>query len=179
MSLINTYTNPYTYTRTRIGVIGNHFELFLTCSEMEKSDIKKLLKAADNKELSAVGIYIEDDGYRIAEVEFEIDWDEHQRMVGVYGSQFNIDLPGWDDGVSPEAYIAVQHLVDAAKEMGKPVCSWIMVSPSIRNNPTRCKAVCDYLGYGGTVPAWKDTPITQSRNVNYLPEAKVTQRVIR
>lgn len=51
---------------------------------MPKSDIKKLLKAVDNKELSAVGIYIEDGGYRIAEVEFEIDWDEHQRMIVSY-----------------------------------------------------------------------------------------------
>ena len=104
---------------------------------MPKSDVKKLLKAVDNKELSAVGIYIEDGGYRIAEVEFEIDWDEHQRMIGVYGTQFNTDLPGWDNGVSPEAYIAAQRLVEAAKQMGKPVRSWIRVSPSVRNNPAR------------------------------------------
>ena len=181
MILINTYTNSYTYTRTRIGVIDDHFELFLTCAKMPKSDIKKLLKAVDNKELSAVGIYIEDGGYRIAELEFEIDWDEHQRMIGVYGTQFNTDLPGWDNSVSPEAYIAAQRLVEAAKQMGKTVRSWIRVSPSVRNNPARHKAVCANLGYvyGSTVPSWKDEPITQSRNVNYLPEAKVTQRTIR
>ncbi len=176
---INIYTNSYTYTRTRIGVLDDHFELFLKCSQMPKSNIEKLLKAVDNKELSAVAIYIEDDGYRIAEVEFEIDWDEHQRMIGVYGIQFDTDLPGWDDGVSPEAYIAAQRLVKAAKQMRKPVLSWIRVSPSVRNNPATHKAVCDNLGYGGPVPPWKNEPITQSRNVNYLSEAKVTQRSIR
>lgn len=179
--MTNTYTNPYTYTRTRIGVIDDHFELFLTCAKMSKSDIKKLLTAVDNKELSAVGIYIEDGGYRVAEVEFEIDWDEHQRMIGVYGTHFNADLPGWDNGVSPEAYIAAQRLVEASKKMGKPVHSWICVSSSVRINPEKYKAVCSKLGYsfGSTVPPWKNAPVAQTRNVNYLSEAKVTQRVIR
>lgn len=139
-----------------------------------------MLKAANNKELNAVGIYIEHDGYRIAEVEFEIDWDEHQHMVGLYGARFNANLPGWDKGVAPEAYITVQRLVEAAKKMDKPVRSWIRVSSSVRNNPEKHKAVCEDLGYsyGSTVPPWKEEPTTESRNVNYLPEAKVTQRTI-
>ena len=179
--MANTYTNPYTYTRTRIGVIDDHFEMFLKCANMSKSDIKKFLAAADNKELSAVGIYIEDGGFRIAEVEFEIDWDEHQRMIGIYGTQFDTDLPGWDNGVSPEAYIAAQRLVKAATDMSKPVRSWIRVSLSVRRNPEKHKTVCNNLGYlyGGTVSPWKHEPVSQTRNVNYLPEAKVTQRVAR
>ena len=48
---------------------------------MPKSKIKKLLKAVANRELSAVGIFIEEDNQLLAEVEFEIDWDEHQRML--------------------------------------------------------------------------------------------------
>lgn len=148
---------------------------------MSKFDIKRLLKAVDNKELSAVGIYIEDNNYRIAEVEFEIDWDKHQHMIGTYGAQFNTDLPGWNNGVSPEAYIAAQHLVEAAKQMGKTVHSWISVSPAVYNNPVKHKEVCDNLGYsyGCTVPPWKNEPITQRRSVNYLPEAQITQRTIR
>lgn len=148
---------------------------------MSKSDIKKFLKAVVNKELSAVGIYIEDNNYRIAEVEFEIDWDKHQHMIGTYGTQFNTDLPGWDNGVSPEAYIAAQRLVKAAKQMGKTVRSWISVSSTVYNDPVKHKAVCDNLGYsyGSTVSPWKDKPITQSRSVNYLPEAKIIQRSIR
>lgn len=178
---INTYTNTHTFARTRIGVIDDHFELFLTCANISEPNIEKFLKAVDDKELSAFGIYITDNNYRIAEVEFQIDWDEHQRMIGVYGVHFDTDLPGWDNGVSPEAYVAAQRLVKAAKQMGKPVRSWILVSPPVRKDPTWHKAVCDKLGYsyGSTVPAWKDEPIEQSRNVNYLPETKVTQRSVR
>lgn len=152
----------------------------MTCAGMSKTDIKKFLKAVDNKELSAVGIYIEDNNYRIAEVSFEIDWDKHQQLVSTCGSHFDIDLPGWDNGVSPEAYITAQRLVKMAKQMGKTVHSWIMVSPTVRNNPVKHKAVCDNLGYsyGSSVSPWKNTPVTQSRNVNYLPEAKITQRSI-
>ena len=148
---------------------------------MSKSDISKFLTAVENKELSAVGIYIEDAGYRIAEVEFEIDWDEHQRMIGECGTQFNIDLPGWDKNISPEAYIAVQHLVSAAKEMRKNVRSWISVSPAVRSDPNKHKKVCDTLGYsyGSHVSPWKNEPVVQSRNINYLPEAKITQRITR
>ncbi len=155
----------------RDNVLRDCFELFLKCSQMPESNIEKLLKAVDNKDLSAVGFYIEDDGYRIAEVEFEIDWDEHQRMIGVYGIQFDTDLPGWDDGVSPEAYIAAQRLVKAAKQMRKPVLSWIRVSPSVRNNPATHKAVCDNLGfgYGRPEPPWKNEPIGR-KNISYFLE---------
>lgn len=148
---------------------------------MSENDIKKILKSVENKELQAVGIYIQKDNYRIAEVEFEIDWDEHQRMIGAFGTQFNTDLPGWDRGTAPEAYIAVQRLVEAAKKMGEPVRSWIKVSPFVRRNPEKHKAVCRTLGYayGSKAPCWKGEINVQSRNINYLPEAKVIQRVIR
>lgn len=177
--LMNIYTNSYTYIRTRIAVIGDHFEMFLTCAGMSKYDVKKMLLAVDNKELDAVGIYIEDEGFRIAEVEFEIDWDEHQRMVGVYGTRFNTDLAGWANGVAPEAYVTAQRLVKVAKDLKKPVRSWIRVSESVRENPEKHKRVCDKLGYtyGGKVSPWKNTPVEQKRNVNYLPEAKVIRRV--
>lgn len=179
--MVNTYTNTYTYTRTRVGVINDHFEMFLSCSTMSRDSIKKLLMAVENMELSAVGIYIEEDGYRIAEVEFEVDWDEHQRMVGVYGERFDTNLPGWNENVSPEAYIAAQRLVQAAQAMDKQVHSWIRVSPSVRSVPSKHQTVCANLGYsyGSTVPPWKSEPVTQHRNVNYLPEATVIQRVVR
>lgn len=98
-----------------------------------------------------------------------------------FGTQFDTDLPGWDNGVSPEAYIAAQRLVDAAKQLGKIVRSWIRVSPSIYNDPARHKAVCKNLGYvyGSKARSWKGEIITQIRNVNYLPEAKVIQRTTR
>lgn len=112
---IITNTNSLSYTKTRIDVINDHFELFLKCSNFSNHDVNLLLRAVENKELCAIGIYIEDDGYRIAEVEFEIDWDEHQRMIGVQGAYFDSDLPGWEGGVSPEAYVSAQRLVKYAK----------------------------------------------------------------
>ncbi len=161
-------------------MIDDHFEMFLACANVPRPEIEKLLESVDNQELSAIGIYIEDGGYRIAEVEFEIDWDEHQRMVGVCGAQFDIDLPGWENGISPEAYVSARRLTKAAKAMGKPVCSWIRVSPDVRKNPTKHKAVCDKLGYsfGSTVPPWKDNPKEKFRTVDDLPEAKVIRRSV-
>lgn len=147
---------------------------------MSDSEVKKLLAAVDNKEICAVGIYIVEDGFRIAEVAFEIDWDEHQKMIGVYGEHFDTDQPGWKDGVSPEAYIAAQNLVKLAKGKGKKVHSWIRISSEIPKGTIRYKEICRKLGYSydSSLEPWKNIPIEQSRDVNYLPEAKVTQRII-
>lgn len=179
MFTIKTYTNSYSYTRTRIGVIDDHFEMFLKCSNFAKHDVKLLLEAVENKELSAIGIYIVEDGYRVAEVEFEVDWDEHQRMIGTHGYYFNVDIPGWEDGVSPEAYVCAQRLVKAAKEEKKVVRSWIRVSPDVQCDEAKHKAICKKLGYcfNGRVAPWKNPPIERERRINNLQEAKVTSRV--
>ena len=175
---MHTCTN--TYTRTRSDVIDDHLEMFLICAEMSNSEIERILEAAARKELSAVGIYIEKDGFRFAEVEFEIDWDEHQKMTGIYGEYFDTDQPGWKDGIAPEADLAAQRVVKLAKEEKTHVRSWIMVSPSVRSDPVIHKKVCEKLGYsyGSSISPWRNPPIEQSRKINYLPEAKVTQRII-
>lgn len=179
MFAIKTYTDSYSYTRTRIGVIDDHFEMFLRCSDFSDHDVELFLEAVENKELSAIGIYIEDDGYRIAEVEFEVDWDEHQRMIGTCGHYFDIDISGWKDGVSPEAYVTAQRLVTAAKKENKVVRSWIRVSPEVRRDEAKHKAICEKLGYcfESSVSPWKNPPIEQERSVNNLQEAKVIRRV--
>lgn len=65
--------------------------------------------------------------------------------------------------------------------MKKTVRSWIIVSSSVSKDPKKFKTLCDTLGYSyeSTVAPWKDEPVTQTRNINYLPEAQVTQRVIK
>jgi hypothetical protein len=173
---ISTYTNTHTYTRTRLGVIDAHMELFLTCAELSKSDIEKLLDAVDDKEISAVGIYIVDEGHRIAEVEFGVDWNKHEQMIGIYGTRFDTNIPGWKDDVSPEAYVVAQRLVLVARRMRKKVHSWIRVAPAIPRGSARYKAICDKLGYGGTVPSWKENPTEENYSINGLPEAKVAGR---
>lgn len=179
MIYLSTYT--YTYTTTRIQVLDDHFELFLRCSSIEHKNREKLRDAVERQELSAIGIYIEDNGYRIAEVEFSVDWDEHKRQISMNGTMFDTDLPGFEKNVAPEAYVAAQRLVSAAKTMNKPVRSWILVSPEVRSNPQRHKQLCDELGYcyGSSVAPWENTPDSRERNINYLPEATVTQRTAR
>lgn len=178
---INTYTNTYTYTTTRIQVLDDHFELFLRCSGMPDQDVEKMIEAVERQEVVAVGIYISDSGFRIAEVEFEVDWEEHKRQIGIHGDIFDADLPGFKDNVSPEAYVAVQRLVKAAEGMKKSVRSWIRVSPQVRNDTQKHQEVCKQLGYsyGSSVEPWKEEPIKRERPVNYLPEAKVIQRTAR
>ena len=126
---INTYS--YSYTQTRAGVLDIHFELFLRCANIPDKLIKKILQSVDNRELSAVGIYLESSNCRIAEVEFRIDWEEHQRQVNANGELFDTECPGWKDGVAPEAYILVQRLCERAKEMqstGVYVMRWDIIS---------------------------------------------------
>lgn len=177
---MKTYTDSYSYTRTRIGVIDDHFEMFLRCSGFSDHNVELFLEAVENKELSAIGIYIVEDGYRIAEVEFEIDWDEHQQMIGTYGYSFDVDIPGWKDGVSPEAYVPAQRLVKAAKKENMVVHSWILVSPDVRRDKAKHRALCERLGYcfESSVPSWKNPPIEQKRCIDDLPEAKVTSRTV-
>jgi len=175
---IKTNTNSYSYTRIRIDVINNHFEMFLRCSDFSDHDVDLFLEAVENKELCAIGIYIVDAGYRIAEVEFEIDWDEHQQMIETYGYYLDTDIPGWKNGISPEAYVPAQRLVKFAKKEKKVVHSWIRVSPDVRRDKAKHKAVCKKLGYSfeSSVPPWKNPPIEQERYINNLQETKVTSR---
>lgn len=148
---------------------------------MPKAQIKKLLNAVEAQELEAVGIYIEDSDYRVAEVEFAVDWVKHQQMINMYGIDFNTDIGGWDNGHSPEAYVAVQRLVKEAKRLGTSVRSWIRVSKNIRENPSRHKNLCDKLGYcfEGTVAPWKNKPITVSDTISQLEEANIIKRCAR
>lgn len=175
-----TKTNTETYTKPRIEVIEDHFELFIRCSEMKEEEVEKFLLSVKNHELEAVGVYIMDDGCRIAEVEFEIDWDEHIELTHISGDFFDVDNPGWKDGVAPEAYVAVSRLVKAAKEQNLKVRSWIYVSDEIRKNEKEHKRVCDELGYDfdGNVPEWKEEPQEQVRQIEGLPEARVKSRQI-
>jgi len=180
MAKTTTSTSTETYTKPRIDVISDHFELFLRCAGMSDEEVEKFLKAVERHELKAVGIYIMEGKYRIAEVEFEIDWKEHLELVHIYGDIFDTDLPGWKDGVAPEAYVAASRLVKAAKEQNIDVHSWISVSDAIRQSIKEHKRVCKELGYyfGGSVPAWKEKPRENPRQIEGLAEAKVISRQV-
>lgn len=177
--ITTTNTNTDTYTKSRINVIEDHFELFLRCANMNDEEVEKMLCAVGKHELSAVGVYIMENEYRIAEVRFEIDWNEHLELETICGDLFDTDLPGWKDGVAPEAYVAVSRLVKFAKEQNLKIHSYISVSEFIRKNEDEHRRVCNELGYnGGSVPDWKSTPKEQTRKIEGLPEAKIRSKQI-
>lgn len=178
--MIRTTTDTNIYTKARINIIQEHFELFVRCGGMNDKEVDKLLQAVEKRELEAVGIYIEENGYRIAEVEFQVDWEEHLELTHVYGDIFDADLPGWKEGVAPEAYVIVSRLAKEAKKRNLSVNSWIRVSDSIRISEKEHKRVCDELGYSfdSPPPKWRDEPHENSRSIEGLKEAKVTTRHI-
>ncbi len=180
MARTTTNTNTKTYITTRINVIEDHFELFLRCANMNDDEVEKFLCAVEKKELNAVGIYIMEGKYRIAEVRFEIDWDKHVELESICGRLFDTDLPGWKDGTAPEAYVAVSRLVKYAKKQNLNICSYITVSDFIRRNENEHKRVCNELGYsyGRSVPDWKDSPKEQIREIVGLSEAKIISKQI-
>ena len=172
------YTHTYTYTKARSLVLDDHFELFLRCSEIDDETVVKMLEAAHNRELEAVGIYIARQGYMIAEVEFCVDWDKHDEIIKAKGPEIDTYLPGWKKGIAPEAYISAQRLVQAAREQNLELSSWIRVTDRVWRDTSYQKRVCKNLGYGGNVPEWLRTPNEKSRNIHYLEEATVTTREI-
>lgn len=175
-----TNVDAKTYTKSRINVIEDNFELFLRCANMDDDEVERILCAVEKHELSAIGIYIMENDLRIAEVSFNIDWDEHLRLEAICGDLFDTDLPGWKDGVAPEAYVAASRLVKFAKQQSLEINSYIVVSDFIRENKDEHIRVCNELGYNynGGVPDWKSPPKKQTRTIEGLPEAKITSKQI-
>ncbi len=181
MAKANTSTFTQAYVRPRISVLDDHFELFLRCGGMNDNEVDKFLRAVERHELQAVGIYIEENNYRIAEVEFAVDWVLHEEMTRISGNMFDTDRCGWKDGTAPEAYVAVTRLVQAAKEKKQNLKSWIRVSQHVRESPNLHKQVCQELGYayGRSASPWKVPPEEHGRSILGLEEAKVIRREVR
>jgi len=176
----STFTKSYTYsfTKLRLDVVGDQFGLFFKYSGMNSNDIHKHLQSIKNYELQAVGVYLEQNGYCIAEVELNVDWNVHHENVRISGSVFDTDIPGWKNGAAPEAWVAVHRLVNAASWMNLHIKRWIRVSSFVRNDPYRHKQVCNKLGYnyGSYVAPWKTRPSEQSRQIQWFEEGRVITR---
>ncbi len=175
-------TNTYTYTKTRLSVIDDQFEFFFRCAGMSDAEVEKMLHAIELHQLKAVGVYIEENGYKTAEVELSVDWDMHNKIILKTGNTLNTDIAGWnDDGIAPEAYIPVQKVAKIAKEKGTTLRSWILVSNEVFSDKTKHKAVCDELGYsfGSSVPSFKEEINEKIRPVNEVEELTVATRVIK
>lgn len=178
MNELRTRTYTQSFTKARIDVLSDHFELFLRCGGISESSIEKFLDAVERQELDAVGVYIEEGGYRVAEVEFEVNWETHNQMVHLNGKMFDTDLPGWNNGVSVEAYVAASRLTRLARAKGVEPRSWIRVSEKVRADKVKHRKVCDTLGYayGSSVCPWKNMPLEQRRTIEGLEEGTITTR---
>lgn len=173
------YTNTFTFTKARTEVIRDQFELFLRYTGMKSSDRESLLASVERGELAAVGAYLENDGYRVAELELEVDWDLHALLKRAEGDMFDTDLPGWEEGASPEVAQYARQLSRVAKQRQLKVRHWIRVTKSIRSNPTKHRAVCTALGYsfGSKVAPWRDGTSNESKiDVLDLPETTLHRR---
>lgn len=163
---------------TRIDVLGINFSIFLATAKMDDSSINRMKTAVYNKEVEAVGIFLEEGGYKIAEVEYNIDWNKHEEMCTASGSMFDINEKGYVNGVCPEVRFTVSALVDEAEQRGLPIRSWIRVTRQVRENPLKHKEVCDKLGYcyGKSAPGWKNGYNENTWNVYKLEETNVVYR---
>lgn len=180
MAKTTTNTTTQTYTKARIDVINDHFELFLRCAGMGDDTVDKFLLSVEKHEIDEVGVYILQDEFRVAEVSFKVNWNKHIELVRVNGDIFDTEEPGWNKGVSPEAYVAVGRLVKEAKRLNTKVYSWILVADFIRSSENEHKRVCDELGYSfdSKVPSWKKEPVEDVRQIEGLSEARVIRRQI-
>lgn len=171
-----TYTNAYTLPR--MDILACHFEMFLRCINTGESEIQKIVGAVKRRELEAIGIFIQKNGYRTHEVEFAVDWNAYDQQVQMKGEVFNWDIGGWQDGVSVEAYTLAQRMRNLAKQTNATFSSWIRVSPSVRANPVRHQQLCREIGYSfdrHPVP-WQSAPREDRLKINYLDEASLIVR---
>lgn len=179
MVMIKVYTETNVYTKTRLEVVSDQFELFLTYTGMRRLDREKLLAAIARGELAAIGAFLERDGFRYVEVEVEVDWELHAMLKRADGDAFNTDLPGWEENASPEVHQYARRLSHIAREEGLKVRHWIRVSREILLDPERHKELCDSLGYsfGSGVPPWPmGDPKEREVSVLDLPEIRLYER---
>lgn len=177
----NTFTN--TYTKPRAEVVRDQFELFLRYTGMQPAKRDRLLASIARGDLAALGAYLESDGYRIAEVELEVDWELHAQLTRAEGEMFDADQPGWEENAAPEVNQYARQLSRIAKQKSLHVRHWIRVTREISSNPTKHRALCEKLGYsfGSTVPPWQGDAPPQEREIAVLdlPETRIHERQAR
>ena len=175
----STHTQTNTYTKPRIEVVRDQFELFLRYTGISSTRLDALLLSIERGELASIGAYLEKDGCRLMEVEVEVDWELHAQLKNAEGDLFDTDLPGWEENASPEVNMYAHRISRVAKDLDLKVRHWILVDRRIRADPEQHKKLCDSLGFSfkSSVPPWPDgKPSEKGINVLDLPEAKIYQR---
>lgn len=171
-----TRTHTGTYTRLRLDVIQDQFDLMLRYASVDKERRGKILSRISEQKVQEIGLYIVDEGYLFAQVSLAVDWDMHTNIVNVLGPDFDINRPGWEEGVCPEVDVAAHRIANVAKDMEKRLRIWIRFTDAVRSNPAEHKALCDELGfdYKSGIPSWRDGFLAAGGECPDLPEMTIT-----
>lgn len=172
----STYTSTKTITRT--NAVTNEFEMFLRFSGLAATHRDRILAGVRERWLSHVGVFLlSDRGQRILEAEVSVDWEQHAGFASL-SPTIRTDLPGWEDGASPEIIVIGQQFGREAQEMGRDVHCWVRFAAEIRMDPRRHRSLCDAVGvvYQSTVPKWESDPEERSYTLVDLNEMRTTYR---
>ncbi len=170
---MSTYT--YTYTYTRAEVLVDQVDVLFTEAGIEDAGRKRVCDAVSNRWLEAVGLFLERDSKRVYEIEATINWTAHAEHAEL---SFSTDLPGWDGKGSPEAVILGKRFAANAAGQGFSRSYWVRFVKSIRDDPLRHKELCGKVGvvFGGSLPAWRQTPASRSLPLQDLGEVGLSER---
>lgn len=172
----STYSHVRTTTRTE--VIAEEFEIFLRYSGLATRYRDRILVGVKERWFSHVGVFLlSDREQRILEAEISVDWAQHAEFASLYPT-IRTDLPGWEDGASPEIIVIGQRFGREAQKMGRDVHCWVRFTAEIGRNPDRHRSLCNEVGvvYKSTVPKWESDPEERSYTLADLNEMRTTYR---
>ena len=154
MTIVQTYA--YTTTRTRTDVVEDQFDMFLRYTLVPAESRKKLLALVNKKQIQKVGVYLVNaTGKRFLEIVLSVDWKAHANYVAV-SPTVRTDLPGWEEGASPEVNVLGHRFGRRAQELGQVPAHWVIYADEIIRSAETHRRVSTEAGYqyGGTVPEW-------------------------
>ena len=171
-------TFTYTEVRTRTEAVTDQVRMFLQYAGVKSDDVEKLVSAVEAKWLKAVGVFLTDkNGERIYEAEVSIDWVAHSRYVRL-SPTIRTDLPGWENGASPEIRTIGHRFGKKAREIGQDPRFCVRFTPEITADENRHKSLCAIVGvsFSSPMPRWASAPTERSYSVLDLSEVNVALR---
>lgn len=143
----STKTKTNTYTSARIFVIEDQFEILMRYGGFAESRRRAIKEEIEKENVQELGLVVEKNGYRIAEVSLEVNWALHKQLVKLEGEAFDQEKAGWENGECPEVSVYAARIAHAAKDVSGNLRSWIRFSDSVRSKPEQHKELCEKLGF--------------------------------
>ena len=166
-----------THTYTRLDALKMHAARFLELAGVDASLANKLADAIEHRELDAVGVMGTDTSNRlVVEQEFEIDWGEHDRIMGT-APVVDASQPGWESHLAAEVRLACERFRKVVERLDLRVRTWVRFAKRITSNPAEYERKLSQLGYGGKKPQWKGAYNEFRMEVTGLGEATIVMRV--